>query len=160
MSRFHRSYRPDPPERFFAERPNVATLSLLRNIARVLRDDQGALDSDVLALAFGATALASGVAVFAATDRLEWAAAAAVVALPLQLLAMASRLSAAVIGVIGTVLVAGTTVAAAVLVARLGLQAEWTGWLAGVLAGAGMAWLVGRTFRQAVEKLGAGSDWY
>lgn len=135
-------------------------MHFVRNVARLLRNEGRALDAEVLALAFGATAIAAAVGVFNLTENLEWACIGGGIAIPVQLVAMASRPTAIGVGVVGTVLSSATVTAVGATLSHAFWGLSWSSWILGALLGVVVAGWVARAFRYAVRALTAGSDWY
>jgi hypothetical protein len=133
----------------------VELMSFLRNMARVLRFENGLLDHETVALAFGATVLALAGLTLAITGSLGWALAASVLSVPLQLMGLAYRPTAPVVAGVGAILVGGAATVASAFVIRFFLPwgLGWTGWLAGGAIGFFCARSTRRRFRQAIQKL-------
>jgi hypothetical protein len=136
-------------------------MTFLRNLARVLRDEDGAIDQETLALAFGATLLALGGLTLAITGSVGWALVAVALGIPLQLTGMAYRPTALVVAGIGTILVGGAATVITAFLARLFLlpNPAWASWLAGGIIGLIGAGVTGYGFRHAIQKLNK-PGWY
>lgn len=136
-------------------------MTFLRNLARVLRDEEGAIDQETLALAFGATMLAPGGVTLAVTGSSGWAIAAIALDLPAQLMGMAYKPTALVVAGIGTILVGGAATAAAAFLARMFFlpDSTWASWLVGGAIGSIAGGFTGHGFRRAIRKLNK-PGWY
>ena len=136
-------------------------MTFLRNLARVIRDEDGALDQETLVLAFGATMLALGGVTFAITGSVDWALVAVALGIPLQLTGMAYPPTAIVVAGIGTILVGGAATVVAALLTRLFLfpNSAWASYLVGGTIGLSGAAVTGRGFRHAIQKLNK-PGWY
>ncbi len=135
---------------------------MLRDLARALRNEEGAFDSHALGAAFGATALGTGWLTFHLTGGVGWALGAAALTLPLQLAGIAWKRSAPVVAAVGSLLVAGavTVLVAGVAGLFLPFVLGWLKWGVAVAAGVGSAFYLRGRFRQAIRQLGARAGWY
>jgi hypothetical protein len=128
---------------------------------RVLRDEDGVLNQETLALVFGATVLALGGLALVVTGSLGWALAASVLGGPLQLMGVAYRPTAPVVAGLGTILLGGAATVTAALLTRLFLPSglAWGNWLVGGAVGFLFARATLRSFNRATQKLDK-PGWY
>lgn len=136
-------------------------MSFLRNVARILRHEDGVLNQDTFGFALGATMLALGGLTLAITGSLWWTLAAIALGIPLQLMGIAYRPTAPIVAGVGMILVGGAATVASAFVIRFFLPwgLGWTGWLAGGAIGFFCARITRRRFRQAIQKLDE-PGWY
>jgi hypothetical protein len=140
------------------------TVPILRNCARLLRNEGGIMDSERIVLTLCASALAVGglALALALGAGLGLSFAASALAFGLQFPALAYRPTAIGVAVIGTLVAcpAAAVLAAFVVGAVLPPKLEWLGWGLGTFVGLGIGWRVGRHFRRAIVALKAQPDWY
>ncbi|HVG57481.1 MAG TPA: hypothetical protein VNA24_02945 [Hyalangium sp.] len=136
-------------------------MSFLRNMARVLRDEDGAFNRDSMGFAFGATLLALGGLTLALTGSLGLTLAALVLGVPLQLMGMAYRPTAPIVAGAGSILVGGAATVAAAFVIGFFLPwgLGWSRWLFGGAIGFLCARTTRRRFKEAIQKLDK-PGWY
>ena len=137
-------------------------MPLMRNLARVLRDEKGAIDGQAIGLSFGATSLGLGAAVDWASGNALAAIAAALISFPLQLVGMASKPTAKAVAITGAVVTGGalTLIVAGIARVFLPFGIGFLSWIPGALAGVGGFFWVRHRFNQAIEKLNADPGWY
>jgi hypothetical protein len=140
----------------------IGVMPLLRNVARLLRDENGALDGETLGLSFGATSLGLGAVTYSFTSNLALALAATVVSFPLQLFGMASKPTAQVVSLTGASATAGalTLIVGGFVRVFMPLGLNWAAWVVGGLAGVGGFFWVRHRFNKAIEKLNRDPGWY
>ncbi len=137
-------------------------MALMRNLARLLRNEKGALDGETLGSSFGATSLGLGAVTFWLTGNLPAALIAAVISFPLQLVGMATRPTAQLVSTAGGAVTGGalTLIIAGFVRIFMPLGLNWAAWIAGGLAGvAGFFWVRHR-FNRAIARLQAEQGWY
>lgn len=136
-------------------------MAFLRNLTRVLRDEEGVFNQEALALAIGATTLALGGLTLFTTGSVAGALASIPAALLLQLTGLAYRSTALIVAGVGTILVGGAIAAATffLMVLFLSPEAAWISYPLGGIVGVLAAWPIAQSFRRAILKLNE-PGWY